>query len=232
MKVLCVIPARGGSKGLKDKNIIDLVGKPLITYTIEAAQTARLVDRIVVSTDCEKIAKVAAKKGIEIVERPKRITTDSAAIEDSLRHAVRYLQAQDSYLPDIVVMLQANVPVRKKGQIDNVINRLISSGADSASTVFAVDQYPQWMKKLDSKGFIYPLYPGAKKFRRQEVEPYYMLDGAIVAIRREVLMRSEGKKGVHVFLGKKIVAVIQDRKYSTEIDQREDVDLARFYLRG
>ena len=232
MNVLCVIPARGGSKGLKNKNTIALCGKPIIRYTIEAALDSKAIDRVVVSTDCGKIAKVSSKARAEIVIRPKNLAKDSSAIEDSLRHAVEYLRRLDGYSPEIVVMLQANVPIRKKGQIDNVINRLKGSSADSAATVFTVDQHPQWMKRMGPKGCLYPLYPGAKSFRRQDIEPYYMLDGAVVAVKRKVLMRTKGRKGVHLFMGKKTVAVLQDKKYSVEIDKKEDLELARFILHG
>lgn len=232
MNILCVIPARGGSKGLKDKNIADICGKPLIAYTIEAALSSKAADRVVVSTDCAKIAEMSKKAGAEIVIRPKRLAKDSSAIENSLRHAVEYLRRLDGYSPGIIVMLQANVPIRKKGQIDNVINRLKRSSADSAVTVFAVDQYPQWMKRMDPKGFLHPLNPDARSFRRQGIQPYYMLDGAVVAVRHDVLMRTKGKTGVHVFMGRKSIAVVQDKKYSVEIDKKEDLELARFILRG
>lgn len=232
MSVLCVIPARGGSKGLKDKNIINICGKPLIVYAIEAALDSKEADRVVVSTDCAKIAGVSRKAGAEIVMRPKSLAKDSSAIEDSLRHAVEYLRRLDGYSPEIVVMLQANVPVRKEGQVDNVIKKLKSGSADSVVTVFAADQYPQWMKRMDAKGYLHPLHPEAINFRRQEIETYYILDGAIAAVRRKVLMGTKGRKGVHLFLGKKMVAVVQDKKYSVEIDKKEDLELARFILRG
>jgi N-acylneuraminate cytidylyltransferase/CMP-N,N'-diacetyllegionaminic acid synthase len=232
MNILCVIPARGGSKGLKDKNIIPFCGRPLIEYTIKAALDSKAIDRVAVSTECRKIARISSKAGVEIVDRPKNLAKDSSAIEDSLRHAVEYLRRLDGYLPEIVVMLQANVPIRKKGQIDKVIDRLKAGNADSAVTAYCVDQHPQWMKRMDRNGYLHPLFPGAKNFRRQDVEPYYMLDGAVVAIRRKVLMRTKGKKGVHLFMGKKTVAIVQDKKYSIEIDKKEDLELARFILRG
>lgn len=230
MNILCVIPARGGSKGLEDKNIISLCGKPLIGYTIEAALKSKLVNKIVVSTDDKKIAKVAAKYNIQIIKRPKEFATDSSPIECAIRHAVKYLEANDGYVPEIVVWLQANVPIRKKGQIDEVIKKLISARADSAVTVYPVSQYPQWMKMMDEKGFLYPLFPGFKEYRRQDVKALYLLDGAVVAIKTKVLMGTAGKRGVHVFMGKRLVGIIEDKKYALEIDDKEDMGLAEFYL--
>ncbi|MFH0771196.1 MAG: acylneuraminate cytidylyltransferase family protein [Candidatus Omnitrophota bacterium] len=230
MNILCVIPARGGSKGLKDKNIIPVCGKPLIGYTIEAALGSKLVNRITVSTDDNKIKKAAFGYGIQVIERPKKYSTDSAPIEEALRHAIRHLERNYNYSPEIVVLLQANVPIRKSGQIDIVINKLLSSRADSAVTVYAVNQLPQWMKTMNKAGFLSPLLPGIKSYRRQDIEPLYLLDGAIVAMRTETLMGTEGKKGVHVFMGDRVVGVIQERIYSLEVDDKDDLDLVNFYL--
>lgn len=230
MNILCVIPARGGSKGLKGKNVVPVCGKPLIGYTIEAAIDSKLVNRIVVSTDDDEIGKTASGYGIQVIERPKKYSTDSAPIEDALRHAVRHLENNYNYSPEIVVLLQANVPIRKRGQIDAVINKLLYSRADSAVTVYAADQLPQWMKTIGRDGFLSPLFPGAKRYRRQDIKPLYLLDGAVVAMKAETLMGTEGKRGVHIFMGKKVVGIIQERIYSLEVDGKDDLDLVNFYL--
>lgn len=230
MNILCVIPARGGSKGFKNKNIIPLYGKPLIGYTIEAALESKLVNKIVVSTDDRKIAKAANRYRVQAIKRPKKFATDSAPIEDAIRHAVEYLENNDGYVPEIVVWLQANVPIRKRGQIDKVIKRLMSSRADSAATAYLVSQYPQWMKIMNRKGFLFPLFPGFKRYRRQDVKAPYLLDGAVVAIKRKVLMETAGKRGVHVFMGKKTIGIIEDKRHTLEIDDKEDLKLAKFYL--
>ena len=230
MNILCIIPARGGSKGIKNKNIIPLCGKPLIGYTIEAAFESKLVDRIVVSTDDEEIAKVASKYKVQIIKRPKKLAADSTPIEKALRHAVRHVEKNSGYVPEIVVWLQANVPVRRKGQIDEVIKRLMSSRADSAATMYPVNQYPQWMKIVDKNGFLSPLFPNARKYRRQDIKPMYLLDGTVVAVKRDVLMGTEATGGVHVFMGKKIVGLAEDRKYAVEVDDKEDLKMVEFYL--
>lgn len=231
MNILCVIPARGGSKRLKNKNIIPLLNKPVIGYTIKSAFESKLINKIVVSTDDRKIASVAAKLGAQIIPRPKRFATDTSPIEYALRHSVEYLERKDNYSADIIVWLQANVPVRKKGQIDNVIKKLLDSGADSAVTVYKVSQYPLWMKRMDKNGFIFPLFTKIKEFRSQDVEPLYLLDGAIVAMKRGALVSSAGKTGAHIYLGKKTIGIIQEKEYTTEIDEKEDLDLSKFYLK-
>ena len=232
MNILCIIPARGGSKRLKDKNIIPLIGKPIIAYTIEAALQSHLANKIIISTDDEKIARVAMKYDIQVVKRPKEYSTDMAPIEQALRHAVQFLKDEKGYLADIVVWLQANIPIRKKGQIDQVLQEMIRKGADSAVTVYPVSQYPQWMKRMDRKGFLLPFLKNVKTYRAQDVEPMYLLDGAIVAVKRNVLMRSENRSGVHMFLGKRMVGIVQeDRKHSIEVDDGEDLTLARYYFK-
>jgi CMP-N,N'-diacetyllegionaminic acid synthase len=232
MNILCIIPARGGSKRLKDKNIIPFFGKPIIAYTVEAALRSRLVDKIVISTDDEKIARVAMKYDIQVVDRPKEYSIDTAPIEQALRHVVRFLKGEEGYLADIVVWLQANIPIRKKGQIDEVLREMIRQGADSAVTVYPVSQYPQWMKRMDRRGLLVPFLKKMKTYRAQDVEPMYLLDGAVVAVKRSVLMGSENRSGVHTFLGKRMVGIVQeDSKYSVEVDDREDLNLARFYFK-
>jgi len=229
--ILCVIPARGGSKGLKNKNIRPILGKPLLVYTIEAASESKLVNKIVVSTDDRKIAYVARKHNIQVIDRPRAYSTDSAPIEKALRHSVEYLRETEGYETDIVVCLQANVPIRKKRQIDNVIKKLISSKADTAATVYSVTQHPQWMKVMGKKGILSPLFPGEKKYRRQELEPRYLLDGAVCAIDGGVLMRNRHTHGSHAYMGRKIVGVIEEKKYATEVDDKKDLNFIEFYFK-
>ena len=114
MNVLCIIPARGGSKGLRNKNIWPIFGKPLIYYAIKAAKDSKFANKIVVSTDDEETAKAARKYNIRVIKRPEQYATDSAPIELALRHAVEYLKNTEGDLADEVVWLQANIPIRKK----------------------------------------------------------------------------------------------------------------------
>lgn len=230
MKVLCIIPARGSSKRLKNKNIRPLLNRPLIGYTIEAALESRFTEKIVVSTDDIKIAKVAAEYGIEVIDRPRRYALDTSPIELALRHAVEYLSKKEGYLADIIVWLQANIPIRKEGQIDAVIKKLIESKADSAATIYKVSQFPQWMKEMSKSGYLSPFFPSSRKYRSQDIKPLYLLDGAIVAVKTDVLMKTKGLKGVHIFLGSRILGIVQEVRYALEVDDADDLVLAEFYL--
>lgn len=230
MKILIIIPARGGSKGVKNKNIKSLLGKPLIVYTFDAARESKLADKIVVSTEDKKIAEVARNYGIQVINRPVEYSTDSAPIEWALRHAVRYLQENERYFADIVVWLQANVPIRKRGQIDNVIQKLIDTRADSVITLTKVTQRPEYMMKMINEERVIQLAK-TKKIRRQEFsEPLYVPDGAVLAMRKEVLMKTEGMTGAHVYLGEDIRGIVEEPKYAIEIDEPLDFSVAEALL--
>lgn len=232
MSVLCVIPARGNSKRISNKNIRILLGKPLIGYTIEAALESHLCDKVVVSTDDAKISKVASELGVEVIRRPAEIASETSAIEDALRHAVCYVEERDELSVDIVVLLQANVPVRRKGEIDQVIRRLKETEKASAvATGLVVDQRPEWMKTVEkSTGKIKPFLKSSNLYRKQDLPELVLLDGAVLAIRKQVLMETEGVKTVHGFLGDNVYVVVHETKYATEIDEEEEFKLAEYYL--
>lgn len=226
MKALIVIPARGGSKGLNSKNILPLMGKPLIGYTIEAAKESQLSDKIVVSTDDEKIAECTISYGIQVIKRPAEFSADDSPIEQALRHSVQYLKDTEGYIPEIVIWLQANVPIRKEGQIDEVIKTLISTGSDSVLTVVEVSQRPEFMKKMDTLGKITHLAT-PKEYRRQSFsEQLFTADGAVIAMKTEVLMGTEGLTGAHVYLGNDIRGIVEEPRYAIEIDDQFDFDVA------
>lgn len=229
MKVLTIIPARGGSKGVKNKNIKPLLGKPLICYTIDAALESSFTDKIVVSTDSDLIAKTCENYGVQVIKRPFEFSTDSAPIELALRHAIKYLEQNQNFIPDIVVWLQANVPIRKKGQIENVIQKLIDTKADSVITVTKVTQRPELMKKIGENERLVPL-TNAESYRRQDFSDLFIADGAVIAIKKDILMETEGMTGAHVFLGENIKCVVQDAKYAIEIDDPFDFDVVEGLL--
>ena len=230
MKILIVIPARGGSKGLKNKNIMPLLGKLLIGYTIDAAKQSELADKIVVSTEDGNIAACAKSYDIQVIDRPLEYATDEAPIEWALRHAVTWLKEKEGYSADIVVWIQANVPIRKKGQIDHVIKKMIDTNADSVITVIEVTQRPEYMKKMvEGDKIVHMALP--KEVRRQEYkENLYVADGAVLAMRADVLMKTEGMTGAHIYLGTDIRGVVEEPQYAIEIDDQFDYDLAEGFL--
>ncbi|MBS3926359.1 MAG: acylneuraminate cytidylyltransferase family protein [Nitrosarchaeum sp.] len=156
MKVLAIIPARGGSKGVPLKNIKKLNGKPLIKYTIDAAKKSKLLNRIIVSTDNEKIASLAKKYGAEVpFTRPKKISGSQSTQFQVVKHALDFLKTQ-KYFPDIVVLLQPTSPFRRKKIIDDSITKLIKSKATCVVSVMPMKQHPYasfWIKNGMLKPF-------------------------------------------------------------------------------
>ena len=232
MNVLGVIPARGGSKRLKDKNILNVGGKPLIGHTIEAALRSKLLDRVVVSTDSDAIKRVAEERyGIEVITRPVKFAKDDSPIEEALLHAVTYMQKKKRYNTDIVVWMQANVPIREQGIVDVVVTTLINSDADSCVTCREADQAPEAMKAMDANGMLVSLSRDIRAIRKQEFPVRYLLDGSVVALRVKNLLKTKGIRKRHIYLGKNVMPVIQKkREYSLEIDEPDDVPIAEYYM--
>ncbi len=229
--IIGVVPARGGSKGLPGKNTKLIRGKPMITHVIEAALKAKRLDRVIVSTDADYIATVAEAAGVEVIRRPDDISGDTAPIEASLRQVIRQLEAEHGVKTDVAVLMQANVPIRPDGVIDEVVDKLLNSDYDSVVTGFRINQRPEWMKRLEN-GKLAP-YTDCKDFRRQLLPTLYLLDGAVMAVRASVLFATEGRTGVHVYLGDNVGFVEQDRLYAMDVDSEEDfrmVEIAMEYL--
>lgn len=230
MYTIGVIPARGGSKGLPGKNIRPLAGKPMIAWVIEAALAAETLDRVIVSTDGDDIADIARAHGAEVIARPPEISGDNAAIEDALRHVVRTIETNENKSIDTVVLMQANVPIRKPGFIDEVVRALHGSDRTAILSAYEVNQRPEWMKKEDN-GRIIP-YMKCDSYRRQELPTLYLLDGAVEALRRDILMKTQGQTGVHVFMGDNVGFRVQERIYSMDVDSLDDFDIVEPVLRA
>jgi len=228
--VLGVVLARGGSKGVHRKNLAPLLGKPMVAYTIEHALQSRRVTRLVLSTDDSEIAAVGDSLGVQTIMRPEEMATDTAPMDWALRHTVKVIETESSKV-DFVVALYGCVPVRKIGIIDKVVEKLESSGADSVETYAPYGTPPQWSFALEGDRPI-PLAGCHKaEYRRQNLIQAYYPDGAVVAMKREVLMRTEGMlAGSDDFLGTDRRAVIQDPNDTVNIDGPSDILWAEFLL--
>jgi CMP-N,N'-diacetyllegionaminic acid synthase len=230
MNILGVIPARGGSKGFPRKNVQLLLGMPVIAYAIVAAQESRLINRLVASTDDEEIRQISQRYGVEVIPRPAELATDDSPIEEALRHSATYLSQKEGYKADIVVQMQANVPVRKEGMIDMVTQKLIDTGADSAISIYEANQIPQGMKRLEGDR-LFPQYKLTKGYRRQDFPRLYLADGAVLATKTEVLFKTIEDRRGHAYLGDDVRGVIEERFYAIEVDSPEDLILAEAVLR-
>jgi len=180
--VVGVIPARGGSKGIHRKNIQLLAGKPLVAWTIETALACPSLDRAIVSTDDEEIARIAQHYGAEVpFLRPTKLAQDDTPDLPVYQHALSWLAKQERYRPDIVVWLRPTAPLRTVQDVEAAIQLLIDSGADCVRSVCPAEHHPYWMKRLDGNRLV-PFVNGideSKYYRRQLLPPVYRLNGAV-----------------------------------------------------
>lgn len=231
-RVLAVILARAGSKGLPNKCMVPVLGKPMIAYTFEHAKSARSVDAVVLTTDSQEAADLARQHGVEVIDRPAELAGDSARVDDSVRHAVQqYEAAHAAFCADVVVILYGNIPVRADGAIDRAVEHLVRSGGDSVRTVAPVGKmHPDWMHKLDGDRLIQ--YRPNSIHRRQELESVYFHDGAVIAVRRQPLLEAASDRNdPHAFFGKDRRAIIQGPHDAVDIDEPLDVLVAEAVLR-
>ena len=187
LKVLAVVPARGGSKGLPRKNILDLAGRPLIAWTLAAAQQSQFIDRCVVSTDDEEIAEVARAYGGDVpFMRPAELAGDTAETFSAIEHALQQLPGYD-----ILVILQPTSPLRIAEDIDQALREMQRHGAPSCVSVVEPAKSPYWSYRIDDDGRLEPLmHPKYSTMRRQELPTSYVLNGAVYATRIDWLLEN------------------------------------------
>ena len=196
LSVLAVIPARGGSKGIPKKNIAPLAGKPLISYTTELISHLPWIDKTVVSTDSSEIAEVAQQSaGVGIVWRPEEISGDRIGDRDVLHHALIEAEAVDGTTYDVVIMLQPTSPLRTEENITDCITTLVEGKWDAVWTVSATDLsfHPRKQLTLDAEGRLGFFVSGGEAIvARQELTPVFHRNGVCYALKRELLLNSEG----------------------------------------
>lgn len=220
VNVLAVVPARGGSKAIPLKNIKPLAGRPLIVYTIEEARRARHIDRLVVSTDHDDIARIAEGAGAEIVRRPAALAEDTAPTELALIHVLDVLRADQAYEPDAVMTLEPTSPLRTAALIDRAIELLSRGEADS---VIAVGETRQCFGRIVNGRFDY-LIPGQPR-RRQDREPLYYESSTVYLTRTDVLRRRRS------VLGERLYAVVANPEEAIDINTPLDFLVAEAVLR-
>ncbi|MGL4761238.1 MAG: cytidylyltransferase domain-containing protein [Sarcina sp.] len=220
-KVLAIIPARAGSKGIKDKNIIDLVGKPLIAHSIEQGLNSKYIDKVVVSTDGEKIAEVAKQYGAEVpFLRPSEIACDTAKTIDVMIHCVDFLNNNNEEF-DYIVLLQPTQPLRKVEHIDEMIEKIVNEEAKGIVSVCKVKEHPILMRTIDDKGKLNNLLSESSTMRRQEMPDYYKVNGVIYVNKIDKDFKLETS------LNDNKLAYVMEEKYSIDIDDLMDLEIAR-----
>lgn len=192
--VLGLVVARGGSKGLPGKNIRPLCGKPLIGWTIEAGRKSQFIDDLIVSTDCENIAKVALEFSAEVpFMRPSELAEDTTNSFDVIKHALDWLNTHGRRY-EYLVLLEPTSPLRESKDIDCALEEMIAKKASSiVGTCLAETTHPFFMYKQNDNDRLIPFVSGLDKvFRRQDLESVFFLEGTVYASKIDVLLEKKG----------------------------------------
>lgn len=225
-RVLAVVPARGGSKGIPRKNLCLLGGEPLIGHTLRAALDSQRITHTVVSTDDPEIADVARGYGVDVpFLRPAELATDAALQLDVVLHALDAVERMRGIVYNAVLLLQPTAPLRTAEDIDSALNQLRTTGADAVVSFYRVAQgHPYYMYVLDGDCPTPLLEIPPHITRRQEFPAVYTRNGAIYTVRREVLVKQRS------FYGQDTRAYVMPFERSVNIDTEFDLALAEFLL--
>ena len=226
---LAIVPARGGSKRLPRKNILDLGGKPLIAWTIEAAIGCSYIDEVMVTTDDVEIANVAKKYGAEVpFLRPAELASDTATSFDAIRHAIEYYRKELGKEFDFVVLLQPTSPFRDAHNISKAIELCEGKKAKAIVSVCAVDHSPLWMNTLpEDLSMVRFIRSEVKNKRSQDLDVFYRLNGAIYICEVGTLLEEKT-----FFIDRSIYAYPMQVENSIDIDNKIDFMMASCILQN
>jgi len=224
--VLAIIPARGGSKGLPGKNIKDLCGKPLITWSIDVAEACSSIDKIVVSTDDDQIADCAKKYDAEVpFMRPQELASDTASIIDVIFHTIDWFKKHQDFRPEYILLLQPTSPLRTIEDIEGTIQMLKDKDARAVVSVCETDHHPWWSNILPEDGNMKDfLRRDILNKRRQDLPIFYWLNGAVYLAATNYLCEHNG------FFGPNTFAYKMPKERSVDIDSTIDFKLAALLL--
>ena len=227
LKVLAVIPARGGSKGIPLKNLKKINGVPMVKLASQVASSVEFIDRIVVSTDNEEIAEAAIEGGADTpFRRPEILSGDRISDTQVLAHALQEVERQDKKIYDIVVMLQPTSPLRTKQHIVDSIEMLVNDSYDSVWTVSETDVKSHPLKQLTIKNKALDYYDNKGKdiIARQQLEMVYHRNGIAYVLKRDVILNSKTIKGSNCG------ALICQGDFIS-IDTEKDLELTNYFLK-
>jgi CMP-N-acetylneuraminic acid synthetase len=237
MNILAVVPARSGSKGIVDKNIKLLNGRPLLFWIISNALKSKYITRIICSTDSNDYAKIAIDCGAEVpFLRPKDISTDSSIDIEVLTHAVNALNDKEGYIPDVILRLPPTSPFLSHVSIDSAIEKLLSTkNVDSVRAITKVDKHPFKMWKFDiNKTFIMPFidasiygYKEAFNMGRQNLPEIYIQTGGMEVLKYETLIKKGSMSGEII-----MPFIIENKIEALDIDDQIDFDFAEFLFKN
>ena len=222
-KIYALIPARGGSTRLPLKNILPLNGKPLISYTIEQAKKSKYIDRVIVSTDNEKISEVSKSYNAEVpFLRPENISGTYALPHSYITHFYNFINNNGDEIPYITVLLQPTSPLRTAEDIDKAIELFNNVNVEEVISVCASDKKPFWYRTLDENGYLVDYTDFSKN---NNDKPCYILNGAIYAFKTDCFKDNEG------IIATKVFPYEMPPERSIDIDRDIDFELAELLLK-
>jgi CMP-N,N'-diacetyllegionaminic acid synthase len=221
--IICIIPARGGSKGIPRKNLVPFAGRPLVEWTISQAKDSKIIDQVIVSTDDGEIKDLALGLGVKVISRPAELASDTATSESALLHALK--EARNGLSGDVehVVFLQATSPLRIPGDIDRAIDLIRSEKADSLFSGAELGDFFVWEKA--GKGLKSVNYDHTNRKRRQDTGRTYVENGSMYIFKPEVLEKFNNR------LGGKISVYPMKFWQSFEIDDAESLELCEWLFK-
>lgn len=221
-KILAIIPARGGSKGVPRKNIRLIAGKPLIAWTIDEAKKSKYIDRIILSSEDKEIIAIAGQWGCEVpFVRPLELAQDNVTGIEPVLHALKNISGRYDYF----ILLQPTSPLRTVEDIDGCIEKCLHSNAPACVTVTEPDKSPFWMFYLDDRALLHPVVRQKnRKLLRQELDSIYALNGAVYVAK--VSWFKKNKK----FISRNTIAYIMPKERSIDIDTELDLRICHALL--
>lgn len=227
MRVLAIIPARSGSKGIPDKNVTLLGNKPLMNWTIDAAKQSKHINKIVVSTDSEKYALVANENGAEIVMRDPAFAKDSVHSVYAILDTLKKLEQNESYIPDVVLMLLPTSPLRKAASIDKAIELYLTQKPKSVISVTKSDKQLLHFRTISGQNHLRPVQDVSDyNVQRQDLDELYALNGSIYVSSPSTLHQEES---FHIADGS--LPLIMSEEESVDINLPKDLEYAEYLIR-
>lgn len=228
MNILAIIPARSGSKGIPNKNIRLINGRPMLSYSIEHGLKSKYINRVILSTDSEEYAKIGIEYGAEVpFIRPAEYATDMALDIDVFFHCLSFLKEKENYIPDVVVQLRPTYPIREGADIDAMIEILLKEKEyDSVRSIAPSKEIPYKMWHRAVGGKITPIMKDIKEcynMPRQELPITYYQNACIDVVRGAVILEQKSMSGNSIY------GYIMERNY--DIDTEEEFQKAEEYLK-
>lgn len=226
MKILAIIPARSGSKGLKDKNIKELNGKPMITYTIEAAVKSGIFEDVIVSTDSQLYSDISRKYGATVpFLRPEYLSNDTATSTDMIIHAIKEMYKMGKRYK-YFMLLQPTSPLRTKEDILKARKLLFEKDANSIVSICEAENSPLYMNLLNESLSMNEFLAKGIKTRRQDLDKYYRINGAIYLCKVDYFLKYKD------FYKEKSYAYIMDKRSSIDVDDEVDFIIAESLIKA